>query len=154
MQVGSGNTSTHRLIDQFLQRYIDSFPCRVPREELYFFHRRDGLRNTVVCLLQLRKIRGKNPSALDVAENELVPECSDPAAVYKPIGDGSSLVVIVDRDRICEAILHCAAEDVRRQWEQLVQFSATRSAVLPISFPLHPAIVLAVANDVDLLDVI
>src|SRR2546426_692152 len=43
---------------------------------------------------------------------------------------------------------------VRREWEQLAELAAAPPAVLPVSLPFHPAVVLAIADDVDLLDVV
>ena len=45
-------------------------------------------------------------------------------------------------------------EDLRGKRKQLVQKAATPPAVLPDAFALHPAVVLAVADDVDLFDVV
>ena len=75
--------------------------------------------------------------------------------VGEAIGDGGAFVVVVDRDRIREAVLLTAAHDVGGQRIQLVELAvrARAASVLEVPLALHPAVVLAVADDVDLFDV-
>ena len=62
--------------------------------------------------------------------------------------------MIVDRDGVGEAVLLTPVQHIRGEWEQLAELATTPTAVLPISFPFHPAVVLAIADDVDLLDIV
>src|SRR5215831_12058467 len=90
------------------------------------------------------------PSCLDVRR-------SSPSRVWlicESVAYGPPLVVVVHQYRICQAVFLTPVQHICREWEQLAEFTASPPTVLPDSFALHPAVVLAIAYDVDLLDVI
>src|SRR4029453_13053137 len=66
----------------------------------------------------------------------------------------TTFVVVINRDGIRESILLTATQDFWREWEQLVEIAAAPASVLPVSFPSPPSIVFAVADDIDLFDVV
>jgi hypothetical protein len=69
--------------------------------------------------------------------------------------DRDAFVVVVYRDRIRELVPIAGAQHVGGQLVELIQRAAVADhAVLEIALALHPAVVAAVADDVDLFDVI
>src|SRR5204863_308061 len=152
MKVDTWKARTHRSLNKFPHRHSNAVATRVARVELNLFDGRHRPRNAVVSFLQLREICREHTSVLDVAENEFASECSDPAVVGEPVGDGMSLVVVVHRNGIREPVLLTSVQHLLRQRKQFVELPAAPPAILPIALSLHPAVVLAVADDVDLLD--
>ena len=64
-------------------------------------------------------------------------------------------MVVVDRHRIREFVLRLPRQHVRGQRKELVERAAgPRDAVLEEALAAHPAVVLAIVDDVDLLDVV
>ena len=62
--------------------------------------------------------------------------------------------MVVYGDGIGEAVLHAAVQNIRRQRVDLISVSSGHViAALENSLSLHPAVVVALANDVDLLDI-
>src|SRR5688572_16610270 len=104
VEIGARKARAHRAVDKFLHRHAHAIAGRATHIELHFLYRRHGLRDTIVSFLQLRDIGGKETSVLDVPEHELSAERSDPAAIRESGGDGASLVVVVHRYRVGEAI--------------------------------------------------
>src|SRR5262245_49518982 len=155
VQVGTGHRRTHRLLDQLAKRDVCAIAARVAHKQLYFLDRRNSLRNPIVCLLHRGSVGRKNPAWRDVPDNKSSTERGDAPVVRKSSGYRLSFTVVVNRHWICKAILLPAFQYVGRKRVQLVEGAARPGdTVLPISLPLHPAVVLAVANDVDLFDVV
>ena len=74
--------------------------------------------------------------------------------IGEPVGDGLSLVVVVDGNRVRQPVLLLSVQHILGQREQLVERAAAPPAVLPVALPPHPAVVFPVADDVDLLDLV
>ena len=91
---------------------------------------------------------------LNVAKDILAAQRGDPAVIREAAGYRPPFVVVVDRDRIREAVLLAPVQDLLGQRVELVQRATAPAAVFPVPFALHPAIVPAVADDIDLLDVV
>jgi hypothetical protein len=91
---------------------------------------------------------------MNVAKDILAAQRGDLAVIREPGAYRPPFVVVVDRDRIGEAVLDAPVQDFLGQRVELVQRAAAPAAVFPVSFALHPAIIPAVADDIDLLDVI
>ena len=97
---------------------------------------------------------------MNVAKDILAAQRGDPAVIREPAGYRPPFVVVVDRDRIGEAVLDAPVQDFLgqrvefAQRAELAQRATAPAAVFPVSFAPHPAIVPAVADDIDLLDVV
>ena len=154
MEIGAARAHAHLPVDQFLKRHVHALAACVAHIELDLFDRRHRLGNTVVGLLHRRKVGREDAPALDIPEHELALKRGDPPVIGEPIRYRASFVVVVNRNRISEPVLLAPVQDLWRQREQLVERAAQRTAILEITFPLHPAVVLAIADDVDLLDLI
>src|SRR4029450_6320380 len=155
VQIGTGHRGAHRLLDQLSKRDVGAIAASIAQEQLNFLDRRHGLRNPIVCLLHRGSVGRKHTASSNVAEHELPAQCGYAAVVRKPTGYGLSFTVVVNRHRIREPVLLAALQYVGRKRVQLVESAAgPGDAVLPISFTLHPAVVLAVADDVGLFDVV
>src|SRR5262249_13201946 len=154
MQIGSRDVRAHRLIDEFLQRNAHPIAARVTYVELNFFDRGDGLRDSIVSLLHLCEVGREYASTLDIAKDEFAAQRGDAAVIRESVAYGPPLVVVVHQYRICQAVFLTPVQHICREWEQLAEFTASPPAVLPDSFALHPTVVLSIAYDVDLLDVV
>ncbi len=97
---------------------------------------------------------------MNVAKDILAAQRGDPAVVREPRRYRPSFVVVVDCDRIGKSVLDAPVEDFLgqrvefAQRAELAQRATAPAAVFPIPFAPHPAIVPAIADDIDLLDVI
>src|SRR6185503_8217465 len=90
-------------------------------------------------------------AAIHIAENELVAEHLDAAVIRKDARDRDSLVVVIDRDGIRELVGPAAAQHGARQLVELIQRAARANhAVLEVALALHPPVVAAVPDYVDL----
>src|SRR5438094_4479840 len=154
VQVRTRDFCAHGLIDELLQRNVQAFAAFVAHEELDFFDRCYGLGNTVIGFFHRRQVACEDAPRVDIAEYEFTAKLRDAAVVGEPIGYRSSFVVIVHRNRIDEAVLYAAVQNLRWQREQLIELAATNAAVLPDTLALHPSIVPAIVDDVDLLNVV
>jgi hypothetical protein len=76
------------------------------------------------------------------------------SVIGEAAGHRTSFVVVIDHNRIGQAIFLASAQDVGRESEQIVELAAAPPAVFPIAFTLHPPVILAVANDVDFFNLI
>jgi len=101
--------------DKLHERHILAVAARVPHGQLYFFNRRHGLRNTIVGFFHRGDVRHEKTPALNVPEHELAAECGDAAVIREPVGHRRSLVVVVDGNRVGEAVLLAPVEQLRRQ---------------------------------------
>src|SRR5262245_8126613 len=153
-EIGAGDLGAHFPIDQLLQRHIHPVAAGVPLVELHFLDRRHGAGDAVVGLLHRGKVGRKDAAALNVAKDILAAQRGDPAVIRKPAGYRRPFVVVVDRDRIGEAVLYAPIQDFLRQRVELVERAAAPATVFPIALARHPAVVPAVADDVDLLDLV
>ena len=88
-------------------------------------------------------------------KTNLPAQCSDATVIGEPAADGLAFIVVVDGDGIGELVLLPPVQHFRGQFIQLIERAALPDhAVLPVALALHPAVVPAVADDVDLLDVV
>src|SRR5262249_41485078 len=91
---------------------------------------------------------------LDIAEDELTSELSDSSVISEAIAYRMPFVVIVDHDRICKSVLHASIQNFRWKRKQLVQRDTTSPSIFEVALALHPAVILAVSNDVNFFDVV
>src|SRR5262249_48042749 len=110
-KIGAGDLGPHFPIDELLQRHIHPIAAGVALVELYLLDRRHGARNPAAGLLHRGKVSHKDAAAENVAKDILAAQRGDPAAIREPGADRPPLVVVVDRDRIGEAVLYAPVQD-------------------------------------------
>src|SRR6266576_6102036 len=112
VQIRPRQFRAHGPIDELLKRHIR--PSAIGADvELDLLDRRDRLWNPVVGLLHRGEVGCEETPALDVAEHELAAERGDATVIREPVGHRGTLVVVVDRNRIGEAVLLTPVEYLR-----------------------------------------